>query len=163
MKRILYALCMLLSFVFILSAPAIAEELPEAVRELSGDDYALRSVSWDMNADEVAAKENGTVDKDGNVVLKEDLKLYKLPALRLTYLYDGDGQMRSRSFRLEKKQLYYNSVYVSLLMRYGSPYYSNHKDHLAVWMLDDARIELCMTNYVFVIFGRLPEPETKTG
>ena len=112
----------------------------------------MRGVSWDLTAEAVLGiEENGVLTK-GNVRV-DDPEIYKLQASRLTYLFE-DEKMVSRSFRLPKKAELFSSALVSLFIRYGPPYMTDRKGKYAWWRLEDVNIELCITDYVYIIYQK---------
>lgn len=133
--------------------PTSEPDEEEYAYNIQDDAYALRDISWELSAQQVADLEGGTVDAKGNARIDEGVELYKLPALRLTYLYE-DGQMSARSFRMKKDDKYFASLFISLMMRYGMPYFDAKDGKTKIWVLEDVTIELSNTNYVFVIYTR---------
>ncbi len=151
------ALCASLLILWACLGLASVSDETEFAQNILQDEYAMRGVAWDLTADEVLAAEGGELVEDDVRVDKPEL--YKLDALRLTYLFE-DGQMTARSFRLKKDDKVYASMFISLFMRYGIPYLDEKKNMTKVWMLDDVRIELSKSNYVYVVFERIAPEES---
>ena len=159
MRRV-FALCVALSLVWLCLGVAYAEsDNPGGpTKSLSGDAYALRDVSWNASAQQVADQEGVQVQKDGSVVVEKP-EIYKLEAETLTYKFDQDGVLQSRVFQLKKdaNNTQYASIFVSLLGRYGMPYFIDDKNSEKLWVLDDATVDLSEAKSVLVTFSRRPD------
>ena len=150
-RNIIRAIAIVLILLVAYPIPALSEEEQEFWVNIEEDEYVMRGIPWSFSAEEVADLEGGTINKGDVRVDKPEL--YKVQALRLTYLFE-DEAMTARSFRLAKKRELYGSMFISLFIRYGVPLIVEPNGKTAYWVLEDVQIELWMTDYVYVIFRK---------
>lgn len=131
--------------------PALAQDAAPA----DLDPSAFRGIPWTWDSGQVLAAEGGKALGGAVVASGDALALYDLAASRVTYRFDEDGHMASRTFLMRRaSREAYVSLFYSLFLRYGLPVSAG--DSLARWQGQDMSITLRRGDELEVTYEWLP-------